>query len=114
MNRHRRYLDLWFAVFPVWSTVYYVWFFCLIIPAGGHVSPFENPETPRYISWPMFGLSFVCLALVTATFLTTGFLLERRMPGDSRRWGWILLALAIPPLGCPLAYFRTRSEPVRP
>ncbi len=107
MSHQRRYLDLWFTAFPVWSTLFYVWFIWQMIPARGMVTPFANPNTPQYISFPIIGLAFVCLTGVVATFLTTCFVLEWRMPKGSRRWWWILFALVIPPLGCPLAYFRT-------
>jgi hypothetical protein len=109
-----RNLDLWFAAFPVWSTVFYIWALSLLIPAGGRVTPMANPDSPQFISWPMLWLAMLCLALVMGSFLTTCVLLERRTPGDSRRWWWIALALFIPPLGCPLAYFQTRSESPQP
>jgi hypothetical protein len=109
-----KFLHLWFAAFPVWSTVYYAWFIWLIIRAGGHVTPFAIPDSPQHVSVPMFATAFVCFLFVAGTVLGTVLLVERRIPGKSSRWYWILLALAIPPLGCPLAYFRTRSESMPP
>lgn len=100
-------LDIWFAAFPVWSLAFYISFFWIVAPVGS-VSPLVPVGSPHYISWGMFWVFGASVVLLFTTFAGTCFLLQVRIPNKWRRLAWMMFALMVPPVGCPLAYFRTK------
>ena len=103
----RKILDLWFLVFPVWSLAFYIWFLWRVAPLG-FVSPIVPVDHPHYISFELFWIILICIVLMFFTCVGTCFLLQSRIPMSRRRIAWMMLALLVPPLGCPIAYYATR------
>ncbi|MCO6047445.1 hypothetical protein NG895_26375 [Aeoliella sp. ICT_H6.2] len=105
-----RVLDIWFGLFPWWSTLFYAWF-CLRIAPHKFVSPLWPPDSPNYISPTAFGLYCVALLAIGATIVISCVLLTRSAMGNKQQIVLFLVALAVPPFGCTLAYYQCKRNP---
>lgn len=108
-HRGQNILNGWFILFPIWSVAFYVWFVNRVLPFTP-VSPLLPPDDWQYIAPELFALCIVCMALIAFTIALTCYILHRRLGREWRQLAWTLLVLAIPPMGCPLAYLVVKSR----